>query len=84
MLRAEAEREAEILRGEGEGERTKILNKAYGQDTDFFNFYRSMQAYNRSLREGTYMVLSPDGEFADFFDAIGGRRYDGRDGPSDE
>ncbi len=74
VIRAEAEREAEILRGEGEGERTRILNDAYGQDPDFFNFYRSMQAYDRSLRsDGTYMVLSPTGKFADFFDAIGGR-----------
>ena len=71
VIRAEAEREAEILRGQGEAERTKILNEAYGRDPDFFNFYRSMQAYAASLRDGTYMVLSPDGEFAGFFDAIG-------------
>ena len=70
VIRAEAEREAEILRGEGEAARTTVLNDAYGQDPDFFNFYRSMQAYTSSLREGTYMVLSPDGEFADFFDAV--------------
>ncbi len=70
VIRAEAEREAEILRGEGEGERTRILNDAYGQDEEFFSFYRSMQAYDASLR-GTYMVISPDGEFADFFEAIG-------------
>jgi len=71
VIRAEAEREAEIQRGQGEGERTRILNEAYGQDPDFFNFYRSMQAYDRSLNEGTYMVLSPDGQFSGFFDAIG-------------
>ncbi len=67
VIRAEAEREAEILRGEGEGERTRILNDAYGQDTDFFGFYRSMQAYERALSKGTYMVLSPDSEFFTFF-----------------
>ena len=67
VIRAEAEREAEILRGEGEGERTRILNDAYGQDANFFSFYRSMQAYERSLSEGTYMVLSPDSEFFNFF-----------------
>ena len=67
VIRAEAEREAEILRGEGEGERTRILNDAYGQDANFFSFYRSMQAYERSLSEGTYMVLSPDSEFFSFF-----------------
>ncbi len=67
VIRAEAEREAEILRGQGEGERTRILNAAYGQDPDFFSFYRSMQAYERSLSDGTYMVLSPDSEFFSFF-----------------
>ena len=67
VIRAEAEREAEILRGEGEGERTRILNDAYGQDADFFSFYRSMQAYERSLAKGTYMVLSPDSEFFSYF-----------------
>ena len=71
VIRAEAEREAEILRGEGEAERTRILNDAYGQDEDFFNFYRSMQAYDASLSAGTYMVIAPDGEFADFFEAVG-------------
>jgi len=70
VIRAEAEKEAEIERGRGEGLRTEILNKAYGRDTDFFNFYRSMQAYEKSLAsEGTFMVLSPDSEFFDFFSA---------------
>ncbi len=68
----EAEREAEIDRGRGEAARTRILNDAYGQDQDFFNFYRSMQAYEASLSgDSTYMVLSPDSEFFDFFNAIG-------------
>lgn len=71
VIRAEAKREAEIQRGVGEGQRTEILNKAYGTDENFFNFYRSMQAYEESLRSNTYMVLSPDGEFSGFFDAIG-------------
>ena len=71
VLLAEAKREAETLRGQGEGERTRILNDAYGQDAEFFNFYRSMQAYSASLGEGTYMVLSPDSEFFDFFDSVG-------------
>ncbi len=70
VIRAEAEKEAEIERGRGEGLRTEILNKAYGRDTDFFNFYRSMQAYEKSLSgQGTFMVLSPDSEFFDFFSA---------------
>ncbi len=71
VIVAEAEREAEIERGRGEAARTRILNDAYGQDQDFFNFYRSMQAYEASLSgESTYMVLSPDSEFFDFFYAF--------------
>ena len=71
VIRAEAEKEAEIERGKGEGSRTRILNDAFGQDTDFFNFYRSMKAYEASLSgDSTYMVLSPDSEFFDFFSAI--------------
>ena len=71
VIRAEAKREAEILRGQGEGKRTQILNDAYGQDQDFFNFYRSMQAYEAALSgDSTYMVLSPDSEFFDFFGTV--------------
>ena len=72
VIVAEAKREAEIERGRGEATRTRILNDAFGQDQDFFNFYRSMQAYEAALSgESTYMVLSPDSEFFDFFSAIG-------------
>ncbi|MCH8037864.1 MAG: protease modulator HflC [Proteobacteria bacterium] len=72
VIVAEAKREAEIERGRGEAFRTRVLNDAYGQDEDFFNFYRSMQAYEAALSgESTYMVLSPDSEFFDFFRAIG-------------
>ncbi|MEQ8354841.1 MAG: protease modulator HflC [Kiloniellaceae bacterium] len=68
VIAAEAKRESEILRGQGEGLRTEVLNNAYGQDQDFFNFYRSMQAYSASLgADSTYMVLSPDSEFFSFF-----------------
>ena len=73
VIAAEAKRQSEILRGQGEGLRTEILNNAYGQDQDFFNFYRSMQAYSAALdSDSTYMVLSPDSEFFSFFDATGG------------
>jgi membrane protease subunit HflC len=71
VIRAEAKREAEIERGKGEATRTTILNAAFGQDSDFFNFYRSMQAYEGSLAgRGTYMVLSPDSEFFSFFNSV--------------
>lgn len=72
VIRAEAEREANILRGQGEGRRTEILNQAYGQDPEFFDFYRTMQAYSASLAaDSTYMVLSPDSDFFSFFGGAG-------------
>ncbi len=71
VILAEAKREAEIARGAGEASRTRVLNDAFGQDQDFFSFYRSMQAYEAALTsESTFMVLSPDSEFFDHFSAI--------------
>ena len=71
VIRAEARRESEILRGQGEGERTAILNDAYGQDAEFFRFYRSMQAYEQSFDgENSYMVLSTDSDFFRYFDDV--------------
>ncbi|KQW81199.1 protease modulator HflC [Devosia sp. Root413D1] len=63
-----ARRDAEILRGEGDAERSQIFADAYNRDTDFFDFYRSMQSYRAALGpNGTTMVLSPDSEFFRFF-----------------
>jgi len=73
VILAEAQRKAQILRGEGEGEQTRILNKAFGQDAEFFAFYRSMEAYEKALGDGTTMVLSPDSEFFRFFNDLPGK-----------
>lgn len=68
VLIAEATREADILRGEGDAEKTRILGDAYGQDPDFFAFYRSMQAYQDALPgNNTSVVLSPNSEFFRYF-----------------
>lgn len=67
IIIAEAQRLAEILRGQGEGERNRILGEAFGQDPGFFDFYRSMEAYGEALGDGTTMVLSPDSAFFRFF-----------------
>ncbi len=67
IILAEAQRQAEILRGHGEGERNRILGEAFGQDPQFFDFYRSMEAYGQALGEGTTMVLTPDSAFFRFF-----------------
>ena len=70
IIIAEAQRQSEILRGQGEGERNQILGEAFGQDPEFFDFYRSMEAYGEALGEGTTMVLSPDSEFFRFFGTV--------------
>lgn len=65
---AGARRDAEILRGEGDAQRSAVFAQAYNQDPEFFNFYRSMQAYRTSMgASGTTMVLSPDSEFFQYF-----------------
>jgi membrane protease subunit HflC len=72
IIIAEAQRESQILRGEGEGRRTTILNNAFGQDPEFFSFYRSMEAYDNALGSGTTMVLSPNSEFFRYFRDVQG------------
>lgn len=65
---AEARKESEILRGEGEAQRNAIFANAFQRDPEFFEFYRSMNAYVHSLDpNSTTMVLSPNSEFFRFF-----------------
>ncbi|MCB1515294.1 MAG: protease modulator HflC [Hyphomicrobiaceae bacterium] len=74
VIRANAMRDAEQLRGEGDAERNRIFADAYGKDSDFFAFYRSMQAYEQGLKSGdTRMVISPDSEFFRYFNSAGGQ-----------
>jgi modulator of FtsH protease HflC len=68
IIKAEAISKSEQMRGEGDAERNKIFNDAYGRDPDFFAFYRSMQAYEAGMSsKDTRMVLSPDSEFFRYF-----------------
>ena len=67
-IRAEAEREAQKVRGEGDSRAAEIGGQAYGQDAEFYAFYRSLEAYRQSLSDGkTVMVLDPDSEFLRYF-----------------
>ena len=74
VIIAEAQKDSQIQRGIGEGEQTTILNNAYGQDKEFFEFYRSMEAYSKAFGKGTTMVLSPDSDFFKFFGKADGRK----------
>jgi membrane protease subunit HflC len=70
---AEARKESEILRGEGEAARNAAFASAFERDKDFFEFYRSMKAYSAALEgTGTTMVLSPDSDFFRFFGSASG------------
>jgi membrane protease subunit HflC len=68
VILAEAEKQAQIIRGEGDSEATRIFAEASGKDQNFFAFYRTMQAYRKTLNKSdTTMVLSPDSEFLKYF-----------------
>ena len=75
VLVAEATSKAEQTRGEGDGERNRIFADAFSRDTDFFAFYRSMQAYETGLRHNdTRMLLKPDSEFFRYFTDPNGKK----------
>ena len=72
IILAEANKNSEILKGEGDGKRNKIFANAFGKDAEFFSFYRAMQSYEKSLIGGeTSLILSPDSEFFRFFGKSG-------------
>jgi membrane protease subunit HflC len=72
---AAAQRDGEILRGQGEAERNGIFADAFGRDPEFFEFYRSMSAYTEALKDGnTTMVLSPKSDFFRFFRDPNGKK----------
>ena len=68
VILADAQKKSEIMKGEGDGKRNNIFASAFGQDPEFFAFYRAMQAYEKALIGGeTSLILSPDSEFFKFF-----------------
>jgi membrane protease subunit HflC len=72
VLLANANKQSQIFKGEGDGQRNKIFANAYGKDPEFFSFYRAMQAYETALIGGdTSLILSPDSDFFKFFGKAG-------------
>jgi len=72
VLLANAKKQSEIMKGEGDGQRNKIFATAFGKDPEFFAFYRAMQAYENALIGGdTSLILSPDSDFFKFFGDTG-------------
>ena len=72
VLLANAKKQSEIMKGEGDGQRNRIFANAFGKDPEFFAFYRAMQAYEKALIGGdTSLILSPDSDFFKFFGVTG-------------
>jgi membrane protease subunit HflC len=68
VILSEAQRTAQETRGAGDGQAIQIYADSFGQDAEFFAFYRSMEAYRKSMSQNdTSMVLSPDSSFFRFF-----------------
>ena len=64
---SDARRDGEIIRGEADAERNAIFATAFGEDPEFFEFYRSLTAYTNALQgKNSTMVISPDSEFFDY------------------
>jgi len=75
VILAEAQRDAEKTRGEGDARATEIYGKAYGKNREFYDFYRSMNAYRTSLSsQQDVLVLEPDSEFFKYFGSDTGRQ----------
>ena len=65
---AEGARQSQEIRGAGDAEAIRIYAKAFGQDPEFFSFYRSMEAYKKSFNQDDTMVINPTGDFFKFFE----------------
>ena len=74
VIVAEAQQQGDTMRGEGEAERNRVFAEAFSPDPDFFAFYRSMQAYDASLKgKGARFVVSPSSDFFRYFDRASGK-----------
>lgn len=71
IIVAEAEKNAQITRGQGDKDAVTLWNKIVGQDVNFYEFYRSLEAYRKSLADDdTSLVLSPDSDFFKYFNQM--------------
>jgi len=76
-LVSDAQRQADVIRGKADAQRNAIYAKAYGRDPEFFAFYRSLRAYERSIKgKNSTMVISPDSEFFEYLKSnrVGGSK----------
>ena len=67
-IRAEGQKEAQIIRGNADGEAARIYAASFGKDPEFYDFYRAMQSYRQTFlgennQGGTSIIMSPDNEY---------------------
>jgi membrane protease subunit HflC len=75
VILAEAYRESQKLRGEGDAQAAEIYAAAYSKDPEFYAFYRSIEAYRRSVgKAGDILVVDPESEFFRYLNRSDGRR----------
>lgn len=74
VILAEAGKQGDILRGEGDGEAVRIFAESFGRDVDFFEFYRSMQAYQRVIGSEDTLIMSPDSQFFKYLNQSAGKK----------
>ncbi|RMD91659.1 MAG: protease modulator HflC [Alphaproteobacteria bacterium] len=73
-ITSKAQRDAEVIRGEADAERNRIFAEAYGEDREFFEFYRSLTAYGRALKaDNSTLVITPESTFFDYLGSPFGR-----------
>lgn len=70
VILAEAGKQADITRGEGDGEAVRIFAESFGKDVEFFQFYRTMQAYQETIGAEDTLVLSPNSEFFKYLNQL--------------
>jgi membrane protease subunit HflC len=75
VILANAYRDGQIIRGEGDAKAAEIYANAYNRDPEFYSFYRSIDAYRKSMgREGDLLVLDPDSDFFRYLNELEGSR----------
>jgi membrane protease subunit HflC len=73
ILLADARQQAEVMRGEGDALAVKIFADAYGRDPEFYELVRTLEAYRKTIGEGTTMILSPKSDFFRLMNQLGAR-----------
>ena len=74
IIQAEAYKQAEIIRGDGDAKAAEVYAKAYNQDSEFYAFYRSLQAYKQSFNDsGDILLLEPNNDFFKYLNQKSGK-----------